>query len=859
MINRKTRTVFVALLALLAGSAARAEDVKPFRPPAVPLITHNPYLSIWSESDTLNGDVTRHWTHHPHSLMSLIKIDGKNYRLMSSEPKDVPAFPQKSVVVWPTRSIYDFDDGHVHVTMTFLSPALPNDLDALALPLSYLTWQVKSVDGVAHAVSLFDSTGSDLTVFDTKQKVTWARETTGPLTALHTGSEDQAYLARMGDDTRIDWGYAYTAASTEQSKSAIGPVGALLGAFVENGILPAQDDARQPRPAKDQQPAMAFTFDLGKVEATTVERRVIVAYDEIYSIKYFGQRLRPYWRRNGASATDMLQGADRDYSKLLSRCEAFDKDLMADMTRVGGEKYAQIAALSYRETLCGCGLVADAKGQPFMFTKENTSNGDIATVDVIFPMDPIFIFLSPTLAKATLVSVLDYAASAHWKFPNAPHDLGTYPVIMGRDDGGEGMPVEESGNMLILCDAIARAEGNPDFVNKWWPQLTQWAKYLEQYGLDPENQLCTDDFMGHLAHNANLSVKAILGLACYGDLCHLRGDEVNAKKYLDLAKADAAHWVKAAGEGEGDQKHFRLAFDKPNTWSQKYNLVWDKLLGLNIFPPSVAATEIAYYKTKAQKYGVPLDSRTKLTKTDWSIWSATMAESPADFDAMVSPMWDYLNQTTVRDPLADSFETNKLNVGGMHARPVMGGAFIPMLADPVIWKKWASADKQKVGPWAELPEPPVVKEVVASSQFKPQVWRFTTTKPVEGWEKPGFDVSQWDQGNGGFGTNGTPGAVIGSVWKTDDIWIRREFVMPEGEFANLQFSVYHDEDIEIYINGELAGTAADFENSYQPLEIRRAAKDLLKPGTKITLAAHCHQTKGGQGVDVGLVDVIEKK
>ena len=857
--NGKTLNIIAILACLATGRSIWADAPAPIRPPAVPLITSDPYLSIWSEADRLTDDVTRHWTRHPHPLVSLIRIDGKTYRLMGNEPKDVDPFPQASVQVLPTRSIYEFDDSHVHVTMTFMSAALPHDLDVLARPLSYITWEVKSVDGKPHAISIFDSTSSLLAVNTPDQPVTGAREAMGELMALKAGAVDQTLLAPAGDNTRIDWGYAYAVAPSGQTKSAIGPGDTLAESFVTQGSLPADVDKAEPSPKQDAQKhlALAYLFDLGNVGADPVSRHMMVGYDEIWSIRYFGKKLQPYWRRNGATPAEMFQAAEMDYASLTQRCADFDHELMTDLRKIGGEQYAQIAALAYRQAFAACGLVADGNKQPLLLTKENTSNGDIATVDVFYPMDPMMVLFSPALAKATVVSNLMYAASPHWKFPNAPHDLGTYPLVTGRDDGGEGMPVEESGNMILLCDAIAKEEGNAQFVAPWWPQLSQWAKYLENYGLDPENQLCTDDFMGHLAHNANLSVKAILALAAYGDLCRIRGDAENAAKYTDMAKVDAQHWIKMADAGD----HSLLAFDKPDTWSQKYNLVWDHILGLNIFPPAVGQKEIAFYKKVGQKYGVPLDSRKLrdrfVIKTDWLVWSATLADNQADFESLISPVWDYLNQTTTRDPLADSYDPSDIHSGGMHARPVVGGIFIKMLDDPAMWKKWSAGDKTQVGNWAPLPAPPEMVQIVPDSENQPVTWRYTTEKPPKGWTQPDFDDSSWKQGPGGFGTRGTPKIVIGTTWNTDDIWIRREFVMPDTTAPNLQFIVYHDEDIEIYVNGVPAAKERDFVPFYEPLAMGENARALLKPGAKITLAAHCHQTKGGQGIDVGLVNVVE--
>jgi hypothetical protein len=181
-----------------------------------------------------------------------------------------------------------------------------------------------------------------------------------------------------------------------------------------------------------------------------------------------------------------------------------------------------------------------------------------------------------------------------------------------------------------------------------------------------------------------------------------------------------------------------------------------------------------------------------------------------------------------------------------------------MLADRALWKKWAAGDKMKVGHWAPLPEPPQITEVVPTSRETPALWRYTFDRPPDGWTKPEFDASAWKEGPAGFGTAGTPGAVVRTTWSTEDIWLRREFTMPAGEQSDLQFYVYHDEDVDLFVNGVAAAAESGFTTSYVPIEITPAGRALLKPGARITLAVHCHQTSGGQGIDVGLAKIVER-
>ena len=679
------------IFALFGFSSAVAKD---FRPPAVPLIANNPYFSVWSMADHLTDDATRHWTGTPQELSGLVRIDGKPYRIIGNEPEQVPAMEQRKLQVLPTRTIYQFEAAGVAITLTFMTPALPADLDVMSRPATYVTWTTQSKDGKEHSVSLYFDASGQLAVDSTAQEVVASRLQFGAVTALRVGSEQQPILQKAGDFIRIDWGYLYVvappAAGTDQ---VIATWRAAREGFAKTGSIPVSD-AETPQPAGDWDgPPLAYRFDLGKVGATPVSRYVVLAYDESFSVQYLDRWLRPYWRRNGATIAHLLEQSMRDYEALTVRCRQFDEELMADLTRVGGNDYALLAALSFRESFAAQGLAVDYDGTPLSFPKENSSCGCISTVDVIYPAAPILLLFNTTLLKASMTPVLTYAGTNHWPFRWAPHDLGIYPHANGHDyppdvdlnSVEDHMPVEESANMILMAAAIAKSDGNADYAAKYWPLFSKWATYLEEKGLDPEKQIVTDDFTGPLAHNANLSVKAISALGAYATLCDMLGKKDEAASYRKLAHDDAQKWSQMAADGG----HSRLAFDQPGTWSQKYNLIWDKVLGLNTFPPEVARTEIAFYKTKQNLYGLPLDSRALYTKLDWLLWTATLADNSADFNTLFSPVYKFANETPDRVPLTDFYDTDTGKHRYFQARSVIGGVYIKVLTDQATWKKWA--------------------------------------------------------------------------------------------------------------------------------------------------------------------------
>ena len=542
---------------------------------------------------------------------------------------------------------YGFTCGPVELSVSFLAPLFLDDLDLVSRPVNYMAYKVKSLDGARHDVKvMLEATPAwAVNIFGNEDTVSETYSQNG-LVYLKASTVNQDILGKAGDDDRINWGSFYMAASEKNTVASVS----------ENGF-------------------MRFTQDLGGVKES--EGRFMIGYDDLYSVQYFGENLRPYWNRTGdVTIESQFEQADKEYRKLARRAEEFDCALMKEATQAGGKKYAELCALAYRQAIAAHKLVQTNEGFLSFLSKENNSNGSIGTVDVTYPSFPIFFKYNTELAKALMNHIFHYSESGRWTKPFPAHDVGTYPLANGQTYPYD-MPVEETGNMLVGAAAVCAYENDPSYAREHWDVMTTWVDYLCEFGLDPENQLCTDDFAGHFAHNTNLSIKAIVGIGCYARMAQMMGLEEVSEKYFKVAKGLAAQWKEMAVDGD----HYKLTFDREGTWSQKYNLVWDELLDLGLFDEDIMDAEIPYYLSMQNIYGLPLDNRSTYSKSDWIIWTATMADSADQFEAFIDPLWKFYDQTVDRVPMSDWFYTDKPEYCMFIARSVVGGYFIKMLPE----------------------------------------------------------------------------------------------------------------------------------------------------------------------------------
>lgn len=614
---------------------------------------------------------------HCHNTTGGAYVDFGIYREKHGVAKFSNEAVQKSVDVLATSSYYTFSCGPVELDVVFTAPEIIDDLDLLSTPVNYISYRVRSTDKKAHNVQLYFETTPQLALNENTQGTKASTLSHKGISYVKAGTIDQPLCAHTGDLISGDWGYVYLGSVNGAGKSvSLGDYVKMKENFMKNGTLAASKPSWTAR-NEDQLPAMAYVHDLGSVAGASKKGYMMIGYDDVYSIEYMYEKRMGYWKHDGkVSIFDAFENMRDNYQSVMERCRALDYTIYNDAEKAGGKQYAEMCSAAYRQVMAAHKLITDKEGNLLWLSKENNSNGCINTVDLTYPSAPLFLVYNPDLEKAMMTGIFEYSASGRWNKPFPAHDLGQYPKANGQVYGGD-MPIEEGGNMVILAAAISKIEGNADYAKKYWDLLTTWTNYLAEYGQDPENQLCTDDFAGHWAHNANLAVKAIMGVAGYAEMARMLGMDYVADKYAAKAKTMATKWEQMDREGD----HYRLAFDREGTWSQKYNMVWDKLWGLNLFPNNAMQKEVSYYLTKQNTYGLPLDSRKEYSKNDWIMWTAAMSPDKATFEKFAAPVYKYINETQSRVPISDWHHTDSGLWVGFRARSVIGGYWMQVLMD----------------------------------------------------------------------------------------------------------------------------------------------------------------------------------
>ncbi|MCR4621389.1 MAG: DUF4965 domain-containing protein [Clostridiales bacterium] len=637
------------------------------RLPAVPLMVHDPYFSVWMPDDSLTNTDTAHWCGSELPVHILFSVDGITYRLLGKGEAPYLAFTGMELTPLSTR--YRFETACVRLTLSFTSPLLPDDLDRASTPISLIRAEACSLDGMAHEVALtLDASDRFCWRGDEKPEIGAYPMPYPELGMMSISQLSQKLLCHSGDGVTIDWGYLYLGA----------PGGKL-----------AYDGERLRCEVH------------GTAGDTNAVFKLLMGYDDVASILYYGNPRKAWYARNGKDfASAMLETLAR-FDDLLAACSAWDERLLNEAQKIGGDDYALIVSASWRHVWAAHKLFADENGQMCFISKENNSNGCAGTVDVSYPSTPLFLKFCPELVSAMCRPVLRFARMPVWTYDFAPHDVGRYPIVNGQVYGCDGtlsvgrrplhqppfylmpaqpprynlrgqMPVEESANMIIMLYAASYFGADGDLAKQNRETLEKWVRYLVEYGEDPGEQLCTDDFAGHLAHNVNLAAKAMVGVMCYGRMLESWGED--GSFYLNRAREMADSWLKRCCVGEGTP----LTFDGRG-WSMKYNLAWDRALNLGLFDRDFYLSEARSYIKHMNDFGLPLDNRKTYTKSDWELWTAAMSPDEEVRGAIISRVARYLRETPDRVAFSDWYDT----VTGKHeqfiARSVQGGLYMPFI------------------------------------------------------------------------------------------------------------------------------------------------------------------------------------
>ncbi|KAG0651856.1 Glutaminase A [Hyphodiscus hymeniophilus] len=698
---------FFGVVCAAAISIASGQSVfNPARPPAIPLAVKSPYMNTYQFAGSeggnggyLAGEWQSFWSGQTTAWTGMIRVDGTNYLWMGAPANGPATATQTAFQYTSTKSIFAFSvDGKVEMNVTFLSPLTPDDQRRQSLVFSYLDVVVQSLDGASHDVQLYtDVSAGNATEWvagDHGSVAQWDYGTTSDGIAYHKIYR-QTQLLFSETNQQADWGYWYWSTKsgsdlTYQSGQDV----TVRGAFMSNGTLPNTKDTDF-RPINDAFPVFGYSTDLGSI-VDSVSTLFTLGLTQEEAIQFDGETgivpLASLWTSYFSNELDAVSFFYNDFSTATSTANTFDNKVSRDSVAAGGQDYLTITSLSARQAFGALQLAGNLTKQ-YLFLKEISSDGNIQTVDVIFPFHPILLYTEPSLMKLLLDPLFENQESGQYPNMYSMHDLGaSYPNATGHPDGkDEAQPLEECGNMLIMTLAYAQRSNDNAYLSAHYDILKQWTGYLIAEALIPADQISTDDFAGSLANQTNLALKGIIGIEAMAVIANITGNTADAANYTNIAHSYINQWQVLGVAQDANPPHTTLGYGLNDTHGLLYNLYGDAELNLGLVPEKIYDMQSAFYATVNDEFGVPLDTRHNYTKSDWEMFTAAIASSSTR-QMFISDLAKFIAQTPTSSPLTDLYSAQTADwpgegAGQFTARPVVGGHFALLALPNAAWTK----------------------------------------------------------------------------------------------------------------------------------------------------------------------------
>ncbi|KAJ3489251.1 hypothetical protein NLI96_g2242 [Meripilus lineatus] len=617
-------------------------SVSPFNPSAVPLAVRSPYLSAWlnqaSAGTALNGDWAKFWTGTIVGWAGYVRVDGHPVTQITA-----------------TQSIFTLTAGGVDITVTFLSPIEPTDLVKQSLPFSYVSVVAAPNDGNSHTVQVYTDISAEWITGNNSLIANWTTDTSNNAIIHQTQLAQQQPYTEISDHIQFDIfvdGSAFHATLSASGTTTSWQTGedvALRTQFVNNGVLQYTQDTSF-RGVSDKWPVFSLAHDLGLVNSASDPVVFAVGHVRDPAVEYLGangqtqHRSLYFWTKYN-SVSDALVDFLKDYPNALQRAKAFDDRLTTDASKISLD-YIDVASQVARQAFAATEITVSRNADNslntsdvYMFVKEISSSGNVNTVDNIFAALPLYLYANPALGKAALAPLLEYQASG--QYPNlwAVHDLGRpYPQALGHNDGQDTqMPIEESGNMLIMTLSYTLRTNDTSLVTRYFSLLDQWAKYLVTNTIAPANQLSTDTFQGTLANQTNLAAKGILGIRAMAEIARIAGDTARASSYNAIG---FWHIISMETNCLG-QISSQILYSQQNQIGISQSQI---LLGFHLI-------------------------------AGWEIWGAAMVTANSVRDQLITSVHKYMAGGLSSKPYGDWYDTTNGSAQSFAARPVVGSHF----------------------------------------------------------------------------------------------------------------------------------------------------------------------------------------